>query len=82
MDTSTIGRNTPQIGARAKVTGRAMYAGDLQLPGMLHAKVLRSPYPHARILRIDTAAARALPGVRAVLTSEDAPATLWGVHKK
>ena len=82
MDTSTIGRETPQIGARAKVTGRALYAGDLQLPGMLHAKVLRSPYPHARILRIDTSAARALPGVRAVLTGEDAPATLWGVHKK
>lgn len=82
MDSSTIGRDTPQIGARAKVTGRAMYAGDLQLPGMLHAKVLRSPYPHARIRRIDTAAARALPGVRAVLTGDDAPAALWGVHKK
>lgn len=82
MDTSTIGRDTPQVGARAKVTGRAMYAGDLQLPGMLHAKVLRSPYPHARILRIDTSAARALPGVRAVLTGDDVPTTLWGVHKK
>ena len=79
---STIGRDTAQIGARAKVLGRAQYAGDLKLPGMLHAKVLRSPYPHARIVAIDTAAARALPGVRAVLTGADAPATLWGVHKK
>lgn len=82
MSTSTIGRDTPQVSARAKVLGRATYAGDLKLPGMLHAKVLRSPYPHARIAAIDTTAARALPGVRAVLTGADAPTSLWGVHKK
>ena len=79
---STLGLETAQVSARAKVLGRAMYAGDLKLPGMLHGKVLRSPYPHARIVSIDTAAARALPGVRAVLTGEDAPAQLWGVHHK
>ncbi|MEO7938540.1 MAG: molybdopterin cofactor-binding domain-containing protein, partial [Burkholderiaceae bacterium] len=58
--------------------GRAQYAGDLQLPGMLHAKVLRSPYPHASIVSIDTSAARALPGVKAVLTGADAPERPWG----
>lgn len=74
--------DTPQVTAKAKVLGRAVYAGDLKLAGMLHGKVLRSPYPHARIVRIDTAEARALPGVKAVLTGEDAPATLWGAHHK
>ncbi|MCG6656763.1 xanthine dehydrogenase family protein molybdopterin-binding subunit [Halomonas campisalis] len=82
MSESPIGRDTPQVNARAKVTGRAQYAGDIQLPGMLHAKVLRSPHPHARIRRIDTRAARALPGVKAVLTGADAPDALWGVHHK
>ena len=79
---STLGTGTAQVTARAKVLGRALYAGDYKLPRMLHAKVLRSPYPHARIVAIDTAAARALPGVRAVLTGADAPAALWGVHHK
>jgi len=82
MSTSTIGQNTPQVNARAKVLGRAQYTGDLKLPGMLHAKVLRSPYPSARIVSIDAAAARALPGVRAVLTGADAPRTCWGVSHK
>lgn len=82
MSESPIGRDTPQVNARAKVTGRAQYAGDIQLPGMLHAKVLRSPHPHARIRRIDARAARALPGVKAVLTGADAPDALWGVHHK
>lgn len=79
---STLGMDTPQVTAKAKVLGRAVYAGDLKLAGMLHGKVLRSPYPHARIVRIDTAEARALPGVKAVLTGEEAPATLWGAHHK
>ncbi len=82
MSTSTIGQNTPQVNARAKVLGRAQYTGDLKLPGMLHAKVLRSPYPSARIVSIDVAAARALPGVRVVLTGADAPRTCWGVSHK
>lgn len=82
MRESTIGRDTPQVTARAKVLGRAQYAGDIHIAGMLHGKVLRSPYPHARIVHIDTAAARALPGVKAVLTAADAPRTRWGVHHK
>jgi CO/xanthine dehydrogenase Mo-binding subunit len=56
-----------------KITGSAKYAGDLQLPGMLHARPVLSPYAHADILSIDTAAAKAMPGVVAVLTADDLP---------
>lgn len=56
-----------------KVTGRAIYGGDTRLPGLLHGKVLRSPHAHARITRIDTSKARALPGVHAVITSAELP---------
>ena len=56
-----------------KVTGAARYGADISLPGMLHAKVLRSPHAHARIRRIDTSKAEALPGVVAVLTAADFP---------
>ena len=56
-----------------KVTGAARYGADITLPGMLHAKVLRSPHAHARIRSIDTAKAEALPGVVAVLTAADFP---------
>ena len=56
-----------------KVTGRAVYTGDLRLPGMLHARLVLSPYPHARITRIDAEAARAVPGVVAVYTADDLP---------
>ncbi|HWK59981.1 MAG TPA: xanthine dehydrogenase family protein molybdopterin-binding subunit [Eoetvoesiella sp.] len=75
---STIGKGIPQVNHQAKVMGRAKYAGDLKVPGMLHGAILRSPYAHARIVSIDTSAALALPGVRAVLTGDDAPNTLWG----
>ena len=51
-----------------KVTGHANYGADLSLPGMLHAKFLRSPHAHARILSIDTSGAQAMPGVKAVIT--------------
>jgi CO/xanthine dehydrogenase Mo-binding subunit len=56
-----------------KVTGRAKYGADISLPGLLHGKVLRSPHAHARIKSIDTAAALALPGVKAVVTGADFP---------
>ena len=54
-----------------KVTGRARYSADINLPGLLHAKVLRSPHAHARIKSIDASRALALPGVRGVVTSAD-----------
>ena len=57
----------------AKVTGRAKYAEDFRAEGMLFAKLLLSPMPHARIRRIDTSAAMALPGVVAIITGEDMP---------
>ncbi|MDP6102698.1 MAG: molybdopterin-dependent oxidoreductase, partial [Dehalococcoidia bacterium] len=56
-----------------KVTGAARYGADMNLPGMLHGKILRSPYAHARIRSIDTSKAEALPGVQAVATSKDLP---------
>lgn len=82
MSASTLGRNTPQVNARAKVLGRALYVGDIKLPGMLHGKVLRSPYPSARIVAIDTRAAQAVPGVKAIVTGSDAPPARWGVTHK
>ena len=56
-----------------KVTGRALYGGDLRMPGMLFGRVLRSPHAHARIKSIDISAAEALPGVKAVITGKDIP---------
>jgi CO/xanthine dehydrogenase Mo-binding subunit len=66
-----VGRSVPKLESVEKVTGRAQYIGDLARPGMLFGAILQSPYAHARILRYDTAAARALTGVHAVLTGED-----------
>ncbi len=68
-----VGRSLPRPDAHAKVTGTARYAGDLSFPGMLHAAVVRSAYPHARVVRLEVEAARALPGVVAVLTAADIP---------
>ena len=62
-----------------KVTGRAKYGADIDLPGMLHGKVLRSPHAHAKIKSIDASAALALPGVKAVITSADLPDLPSGV---
>src|SRR5256886_15334169 len=70
---SAIGQPVPQEEGPEKVSGQALYAADLLLPGMLWGKVLRSPYPHANILRIDTAKARQVPGVHAVLTGQELP---------
>ena len=68
-----IGRRTPKVDALDKVTGRAQFGADVALPRMLVGKVLRSPYAHARIMRIDTSKAAALPGVKAVITGHDLP---------
>jgi len=68
-----IGKSMPRKDALEIVTGRAKYIDDLRMPGMLHGRVLRSPYPHAEIRRIETAEAEKLPGVEAVLTHENAP---------
>jgi CO/xanthine dehydrogenase Mo-binding subunit len=66
-----VGQNVPRVDARAKATGETKYAGDLLVPGMVHGKILRSPFAHARIRRIDAGRARRLPGVVAVMTGDD-----------
>jgi CO/xanthine dehydrogenase Mo-binding subunit len=68
-----IGKSPDRSEALEKVTGRAAYVHDMELPGMLYAKALHSPYARAKIVSIDVSAAKALPGVKAVLTGEDAP---------
>jgi 4-hydroxybenzoyl-CoA reductase subunit alpha len=68
-----VGTPRPKVDAYAKVTGRALYADDLQLPRMLYGGLLRSPHPHARLLSIDTREALELPGVLAVITGDDLP---------
>lgn len=68
-----LGTRRSKVDAPAKVTGRAQFGADIHLPRMLIGKVLRSPYAHARIVRIDTQAALALPGVHAVITRDDFP---------
>jgi len=73
-----LGGRIPYVEGPLKVTGRAEYTDDIQRPGMLVGRVLRSPWPHARLRSIDTSAARALPGVFAVLTGEKYP-TPFGV---
>ncbi len=62
---AVVGRRTPAVDGRLKVTGAAVYTADVRLPGMLHARVVRSPHPHARIRSIDTSIADRHPGVRA-----------------
>ena len=71
---SPIGENAPRIDARQKVTGAAVFADDMPFgDSLLYARIKRSPHPHALIRRIDTGRARALPGVKAVVTGEDFP---------
>ncbi len=70
---SVIGQPVPQAAGPAKVSGAALYAADVERPGLLWGKALRSPYPHARIVSIDTSRAKAMPGVYAVVTGDDLP---------
>src|SRR5258705_5716194 len=72
-DTKLIGQNYTPPDLVAKVTGKAKYAEDFRAEGMLFAKLLLSPMPHARIISIDTTAAMAMPGVKAILTVDDLP---------
>ncbi|SFG47559.1 Aldehyde oxidase and xanthine dehydrogenase, a/b hammerhead domain [Desulfotomaculum arcticum] len=68
-----VGQELQRKDTEAKAMGEAVYTGDMKFPGLLHGKALRSAYPHARIISIDTAAAQAMPGVHAVLTAKDIP---------
>ena len=71
--TSVVGQSVPRRDLPGKLTGEAKYAADVQLPGMLAGKILRSPHPHAKIVSVDADAARGLPGVHAVVTPFDVP---------
>ena len=73
-----LGRNYPRVDAYDKVTGRATYASDVYLPGMLACKLLPSTRTHARIVKIDTSRAAQLPGVHCVITGADFPDVRFG----
>jgi CO/xanthine dehydrogenase Mo-binding subunit len=73
-----VGKSIPRSDACEKATGAARFTGDMWLYGMLHGKVLRSPYAHARIVSIDTSKAERLQGVKAILTYKDVPRALIG----
>ena len=75
----TIGQSVPRIDAVGKVTGQALYPGDINLPGQLWMKILFARRPHARIKRLDTSKAEALPGVVAVFTAKDVPCNEYGL---
>ena len=75
-----VGQNYTTPDLVAKVTGRARYAEDFRAEGMLFAKLLLSPMPHARVTRIDTSAAEAMPGVKAIITVDDLPAVVEGAN--
>ncbi|MBI4288564.1 MAG: xanthine dehydrogenase family protein molybdopterin-binding subunit [Chloroflexi bacterium] len=79
-DHAVIGQRLPRVDGWEKVTASALYAADVKLPGMLYGKVLRSIYPHARILRIDTSQATKIPGVAAVVTINDVPQHRTGLY--
>ncbi len=68
-----IGKRAHKVGGAEMVTGQAVYAADVNLPGMLYARILRSPHAHAFIMRIDASKALALEGVKAVITGQDMP---------
>ncbi|MDF3038089.1 MAG: aldehyde oxidase and xanthine dehydrogenase molybdopterin binding protein [Thermomicrobiales bacterium] len=76
-DLLVVGTAPPRLEGREKVTGRARYASDVRLPGLLYARVLRSPHPHARVRRIDISRAEQAPGVHAVICAENVPHIPW-----
>jgi len=75
---TVVGKPYPRLDAVEKVTGRAKYGYDFEVPRMLYARILRSPHPHARVVKIDTSDAERVPGVAAVITSKDTGNRLRG----
>ncbi len=74
---TVVGTRVPRVDGGDRVSGRARYTADLDLPGLLHAAVLRSPHAHARITRFDAGAAERAPGVRLVMSAANAPKIPW-----
>ncbi|UCH07893.1 MAG: xanthine dehydrogenase family protein molybdopterin-binding subunit [Deltaproteobacteria bacterium] len=81
QELGSVGKRVPKLDAADKVTGRAVFIQDLAVPGMLYSKILRSKYPQARIVHIDTSKAKRLLGVRAVITAKDVPEVRFGLMK-
>ncbi len=79
---NVVGRRVPMHDAAAKITGQAQFTDDLPLPVMLHGKLVRSTIPHGRIVRIDASKAKALPGVKGVITGQDIPDRVYGIVPK
>ena len=77
---NTVGKSLPRVDARGKVTGEALYSGDLTMKEMLHMQILLAGRPHARVRSIDTAQAEAAPGVAAVYTAKDVPVNEYGLQ--
>jgi CO/xanthine dehydrogenase Mo-binding subunit len=82
MAKSSIGKSIPRVDAQDKVTGAALYSGDLSMPGMLHMKMLFAGRPHARVVSVETTKAEAYPSVAAVFTAKDVPVNEYGLQKK
>lgn len=82
MEYAVVGKRIPKLDGLAKVTGSARFSSDIILPRMLYGKILRSPYPHARILNVDTSRARQLLGVKAVVTGKDTAGVKFGVFRE
>jgi CO/xanthine dehydrogenase Mo-binding subunit len=80
--TNSIGQSVPRLDAHDKVTGAALYSGDLARADMLHMKILFAGRSHARVVSIDISAAESLPGVSAVYTAKDVPANEYGLQKR
>ena len=76
--TPAVNRRIPRLDSLPQVLGELKYIEDLSFPGMIYAKVLRSAYPHARILRVDTSEAERMPGVLATLTAKEIPVNSFG----
>jgi CO/xanthine dehydrogenase Mo-binding subunit len=78
---NVIGKSVARIDALNKVTGEALFPGDLTMPGMLHMKMLFAERPHARIVRLDASKAETYPGVVAVFTARDVPVNEYGLQQ-
>jgi CO/xanthine dehydrogenase Mo-binding subunit len=78
---NVIGKSVPRVDARSKVTGQALFPGDLSKPGMLYMKILFAERPHARIIRLDISKAEAAPGVVAVVTAKEVPVNEYGLQQ-
>ena len=77
---SWVGKDVARVDGVEKVTGAAKYVGDLKLPRMLHAEVIRSPYAHALITEVDLSAALRVPGVKAAVCGKDFPSQHVGIY--